>query len=161
MITTTGMPPATHGKASFNAAYVWMISAVAAMGGLLFSFGALASLGAKKREPFVAASQAQTILPVTPMAPPIARWWTFHGTTRAPTPNGPASACRAARRGRAGRGSSGAPRAAWNRWAAAGMPSGAVWRNNRYPHVNMGLNVGRWRRWPAEQGYNASYGGLF
>ena len=39
MITTTGTPPSATGTTvSFNATYVWMISAVAAMGGLLFGY---------------------------------------------------------------------------------------------------------------------------
>ena len=39
MITTTDAPPAAAGiRAGFNTAYVWTISAVAAMGGLLFGY---------------------------------------------------------------------------------------------------------------------------
>ena len=36
--TTVTPPPAAEGKASFNLAYVWLISSVAALGGLLFGY---------------------------------------------------------------------------------------------------------------------------
>ena len=49
MITTTDrIPPATKDQASFNASYVWMISIVAAMGGLLFGYDWVVIGGAAK-----------------------------------------------------------------------------------------------------------------
>ena len=49
MMTASDMPPATTPtKASFNATYVWMISAVAAMGGLLFGYDWVVIGGAAK-----------------------------------------------------------------------------------------------------------------
>jgi SP family sugar porter-like MFS transporter len=49
MITSTDpAPAATDAKASFNATYVWMISAVAAMGGLLFGYDWVVIGGAAK-----------------------------------------------------------------------------------------------------------------
>ena len=49
MITTTDpSSPATRNTASFNATYVWMISAVAAMGGLLFGYDWVVIGGAAK-----------------------------------------------------------------------------------------------------------------
>jgi MFS family permease len=48
MITTTDGSPTTHTKGSFNATYVWMISVVAAMGGLLFGYDWVVIGGAAK-----------------------------------------------------------------------------------------------------------------
>ena len=49
MITTTSTPPPSIGTtAGFNATYVWMISAVAAMGGLLFGYDWVVIGGAAK-----------------------------------------------------------------------------------------------------------------
>src|ERR1035437_7774305 len=48
MIATTGGSPTTHTEARFNATYVWMISVVAAMGGLLFGYDWVVIGGAAK-----------------------------------------------------------------------------------------------------------------
>ena len=49
MIATSDRPVAApENKAGFNAAYVWMISAVAAMGGLLFGYDWVVIGGAAK-----------------------------------------------------------------------------------------------------------------
>src|ERR1022692_331167 len=49
MITTSNpTPTATGNPSSFNATYVWMISAVAAMGGLLFGYDWVVIGGAAK-----------------------------------------------------------------------------------------------------------------
>ena len=49
MITTSNPTPVTTGNPSgFNATYVWMISAVAAMGGLLFGYDWVVIGGAAK-----------------------------------------------------------------------------------------------------------------
>ena len=48
MISTPNTPAITPTKASFNAAYVWTISIVAAMGGLLFGYDWVVIGGAAK-----------------------------------------------------------------------------------------------------------------
>ena len=48
MIATSGGSPITHTHVSFNATYVWMISVVAAMGGLLFGYDWVVIGGAAK-----------------------------------------------------------------------------------------------------------------
>jgi sugar porter (SP) family MFS transporter len=62
MITTAGSPANSQSQANLNAAYVWMISVVAALGGLLFGYDWVVIGGAKPFfEPFFGITQTTTV----------------------------------------------------------------------------------------------------